>query len=110
MTMTIPKRETIKCVGCGFVTEMDSGFATGVTPSAEISTEQWALSQVQSMPLTSDDASPSLKAHKATTVAGDDPSIFFQGDECAECHGVQWFRIGDELGVSVREERSRQHK
>jgi len=108
--MPIPRRETIKCVGCGFVKDMDSGFAIGVAPLAEISTEQWALHQVQSMPLTSDDEKSSAQVDKTPSPSEEAPSASFQGDECAECHGVQWYRIGDELVVSVREDRSRQHK
>ncbi|MBT9135663.1 MAG: hypothetical protein DDT34_00723 [Firmicutes bacterium] len=110
--MTIPKREAIKCVGCGLVKEMDDGFAASMAPSAEISTELWAIQQVQSMPLAVDGDEKTPAVTTAKTIPQSDTGLeaAVRGDECTECHGVQWYRVGDEFGIAVRDDKFRPHR
>ncbi|MBS3938982.1 MAG: hypothetical protein KGZ50_10490, partial [Peptococcaceae bacterium] len=96
----------------GLVKEMDDGFAASMAPSAEISTELWAIQQVQSMPLTVDGDEKATAAAATKTITQSDSGLeaAVHGDECTECHGVQWYRIGDEFGIAVRNEKFRPHK
>jgi len=98
--MTNTKCAIVKCVGCGAVKEMDAGFASSIAPSPEISTEFFALDQARSMALTVDN-------HEECEPAVEKPPTSehthaFGADECPECHGTQWYRIGDETNVFER--------
>jgi len=98
--MTNTKCAIVKCVGCGAVKEMDAGFASSIAPSPEISTELFALDQARSMSLAVDnpeECEPAVEKPATTQHVHS-----FGIDECPECHGTQWYRIGDETSVFER--------
>ena len=98
--MTNTKCAIVKCVGCGTVKEMDAGFASSVAPSPEMSTEFFALDQARSMALSVD--SPEGCEPAVEKITRTEHVHTLRADQCPECHGTQWYRIGEDTNIFER--------
>jgi len=82
---------------------MDAGFASSIAPSPEMSTEFFALDQARSMSFAVDNPEEcEPAAEKKPPTSEHAHAHAFGADECPECHGTQWYRIGDETNIFER--------